>query len=287
MRPAEPGTEWSPHPGVRVLPLRTPTLPPATHTNSVLLGRGELLLVEPGPTDASEVARLDAWLAEAHSRGERVVACVPTHHHADHIGALTHVHSLGIPIWAHADTARRLGVPVARELGDSERLQLGGLAVTVLHTPGHAPGHLVLDLPDAEFSVVGDMVASIGTILIEPGDGDMGLYLASLGRLAELGRRRVVPAHGRLIEDGPAHYRSYIAHRREREARVARALSLRAEPARPSELVPEVYDDVPSALWPLAALSLEAHLLHLVESGLAARAPGSLDARFVARDKRP
>jgi len=275
---------------LRVLPLRTPTLPPATHTNAALVGEGELLLVEPGPSDADEVERLVAWVEQARAAGERVLACVLTHHHVDHVGALDAVvDKLGLPIWAHEATAERLamGAHVTRRLRDGERLDVGRLGIDVLHTPGHAPGHVCLDLPEHGITLVGDMVASVGSILIEPNDGDMGAYLASLRRLAALGPRALLPAHGDIIEDGPALYAQYVAHRLEREAAVLDALRASEEPVAAVELVPLVYQDVPPAIWPLAALSLAAHLEHLERQELASRlGEGALDARWLARDKR-
>ena len=282
---------WRADRQLRVLPLRTPTLPPATHTNAALVGEGELLLVEPGPSDAQEVERLVAWVEQARDAGERVLGCVLTHHHVDHVGALDAVvERLGLPIWAHEATAERLPMAshVTRRLQDGERLTLGRAEIDVLHTPGHAPGHICLDLPERGFTLVGDMVASVGSILIEPNDGDMGLYLASLRRLASLGSRALLPAHGEIVADGPALYAQYVAHRLEREAAVLGALRACDQAVSATELVPHVYLDVPPAIWPLAALSLAAHLEHLEVQGLAQRSAeeGSLDARWMARDKR-
>src|SRR5437762_3235465 len=76
------------------------------------------------------------------------------------------------------------------------------------HTPGHAPGHLCFADAAARAIVAGDMVASVGTIIVEPEDGgDMTLYLASLRRLraeVDAGATRLLPAHGPPIVDGGA-----------------------------------------------------------------------------------
>jgi glyoxylase-like metal-dependent hydrolase (beta-lactamase superfamily II) len=255
-----------PAPGVLVLPLRTPTLPPATHTNCVLVGERELVLIEPATPYPDEQARLRALVDELAAAGRKVVALALTHHHGDHVAAAAALREwLGVPLCAHAETARRLpGVPVDRLLGDGD--ELGGLRV--LHTPGHAPGHLCFLEPRTRTLVAGDMVAGQGTILISPDDdGDMGVYLDSLARLRDLDLHALVPAHGPPSANPRALCAHYLAHRLQRERKLVDALIAAGGSARAAELLPRVYDDTPPAAWPLAALSLEAHLRKLAGEG--------------------
>jgi glyoxylase-like metal-dependent hydrolase (beta-lactamase superfamily II) len=115
------------------------------------------------------------------------------------------------------------------------------------------------------------MVAGEGTILVSPrDDGDMGLYLDSLRRLAALDLKVAVPAHGPPTARPRALFERYIEHRLMREGRVLDALG-RGGAATIDALVPRVYDDTPAAAWPLAALSLEAHLDKLAREGRVAR----------------
>jgi glyoxylase-like metal-dependent hydrolase (beta-lactamase superfamily II) len=123
------------------------------------------------------------------------------------------------------------------------------------------------------------MVASVGTILIAPGEGDMAEYLAQLDRLAALGAEVALPAHGDPIakaSGGPSPeelLRFYIAHRLKREAKVVDALaSVGPEGASLDALLPVVYADTPVMMWPIARMSLEAHLLKLERDGRAKRA---------------
>ena len=116
--------------------------------------------------------------------------------------------------------------------------------------------------------VVGDMVASVGTILIAPGDGDMRIYLEQLERLARLDARVALPAHGEPIEAPSAFFRRYIQHRLMREEKVRAAVDAAgAGGATPEDLVPKVYDDTPAHVWPIALLSLRAHLAKLEAEG--------------------
>jgi glyoxylase-like metal-dependent hydrolase (beta-lactamase superfamily II) len=112
------------------------------------------------------------------------------------------------------------------------------------------------------------MVAGFGTILIDPVEGNMAHYLASLATLLARPATRLLPAHGPAIEDGPGKLREYIAHRTMREDRVLAALRAVTD-ASSSELVPSAYADTPKPLWPLAERSLRAHLDKLVGEGRA------------------
>ncbi|WP_437631978.1 MBL fold metallo-hydrolase [Sorangium sp. So ce854] len=259
---------------------RTPTLPPATHTNSYALGGREVLLVEPATPYEDERRAWLAWARGLAAQGRAIAAIAVTHHHADHVGgARFFAAELGVPVWAHAEAAPRLGdVPIARRLADGDVVRLDGpepMAIRVLHTPGHAPDHLCF-LDEAQGVLVcGDMVAGVGTIVIDPREGDMAVYLAQLERLAALGARVALPAHGEPIDAPEALFRRVVAHRLERERRVLAALEGAGEGGATLDgLLPVAYADTAPALWPIARLSLEAHLIKLEREGRARRGEG-------------
>lgn len=266
-------SDWEIVPGLRMLAVRTPTLPPATHTNVFLVGTERLVLIEPAPVAARERARILAWIRAQRGRDgrplvlERILA---THHHHDHVGgAAALVEELGAPLFAHEATAARLSVAAAH-LRDGQRVRVDEeLELVCIHTPGHAPGHLCFLEPRSGVMIVGDMVAGVGTIVVDPHEGDMVEYLASLARLRDLAPRWLLPAHGGLIADPRAHLDHYVAHRLDRERRVHAALEV--DYADLDALVVRAYPDVPPAVWPLAKLSLEAHLQKLAHDGRAER----------------
>lgn len=257
---------------VALFPARTPTLPPATHTNSYALGARDVLLVEPATPYADEQRAWIEWARALPSTGRRPVAILLTHHHVDHVsGADVLSRELALPLWAHADTASRVDVRIDRLLNEGDTIDLAAPVPSrwrVLHTPGHAPGHVCLHDEDEGTLVVGDMVASVGTILIAPGDGDMAVYLAQLERLAAIGARLALPAHGEPIDEPTALFRHYVTHRLMRERKVLAAVESRGGAGGTAEeLVAVAYDDVPPTTWPVALLSLESHLEKLVSEG--------------------
>src|SRR5262249_15358279 len=145
-------------------------------------------------------------------------------------------------------------------------------ALRALFPPGRAPGRLCFLEPRTRTLVAGDMVAGEGTILISPLDeGDMGLYLDSLARLSALDLHALVPAHGPPTAAPRGLLEHYRSHRLMREERVIAALRSRGGTARADQILAEVYEDTPRTAWPLAALSLDAHLAKLVAEGRARR----------------
>ncbi len=259
--------------GIRTFPLETATLPPATHTNAYVLGNGELLIVDPGSPQVRQYARLLALVAGLKAEGKRPKAIFLSHHHADHIGgALAVKERLQIPVWCHERTADRLGFAADRILKDGEVITLGGVPPMkwkVLHTPGHARGHLCLVDELSKAAVVGDMVAGLGSVIIDPPEGDMTDYLEQLKRLRELPVGAIYPAHGPVLPDGPAKLGEYLRHREQRERQVLDAVAKGAGSIK--EIVEKAYADTALVLHPLAERSAQAILIKLTREGKVVR----------------
>jgi len=260
-------------PGVVMLPLRTRTLLPATRTNTYLLGRDEMALIDPAPTDGAEIERLRRALASARSdHGRHVSQIWLTHHHRDHVGAVKAVQrEFSLPVFAHrlaAGPLERAGIRLDGELEDGQRIELGGdppFPVRVIHTPGHTRGHLAFFDETHGSLVTGDLVAGLGTIVIDPPEGDMSEYLDSLERSAELEPKTLFPAHGPAILEAVEKLHSYREHRLWREEKVLEAW--RAGKKTPREMVEDVYDDTPKAAHRIAERQIAAHLERLEALG--------------------
>ncbi|MEO1171112.1 MAG: MBL fold metallo-hydrolase, partial [Myxococcota bacterium] len=259
--------------GVRLRPVLTPTLPPAKHTNVYVLGRGELIVIDPATPLPDEQRDLIAYLEGLERQGERLREIWLTHHHPDHVGAVDAVRErFQIPVAAHRLCAEDLErkVKVDRFIEDGELTVFNGPAGIqdrwrALHTPGHARGHLCFYEERAGTLVSGDLVVSIGTVVIAAPDGDMTDYFESLRRVRSLPKHGfLLPAHGHPLATTAAKIDEYIAHRSARESSVYDSLD---EAKSPLEIVPELYADVPKQLWPLAAASVESHLVKLERDG--------------------
>lgn len=259
-------------PGVAAVAVRTPTLPPATHTNAYVLGRRRLTVVDPASPWPEEQEGL---LRALQAHGGEVERILLSHHHVDHVGGVEALRAaLGgqVPVVAHPVTRDLVAdhIRVDGLLDEGDALEVDGRAWQVLHTPGHAPGHLVLHDASAGTQVAGDMVAGVGTILLHPEEGDLGDYLASLARMQRLRPTRLLPSHGGPLDEAAAVLGFYVAHRHQRSEQARRVLE--RGPATPAALVPEVYGaSIPREAWPVAALQLETHLRWLVAQGLARR----------------
>ena len=255
--------------GVVLVPQRTPTLPPATHTNAFLLGFSEMTLVDPGAEDDLELYALYKVIDALAAEGRKLRSIALTHHHIDHIGGVAKVQKrFGLPVWAHALTEPLLaeaGIKVDRRLTDGEELGLAGFPLTAIHTPGHTRGHLSFWHAPSGSAMVGDLMSSLSTIVIDPPEGNMIAYLASLQRMLGLRTATLYPAHGPIVTDAEKKLRELQAHRLLREGLVLDAVKAGADTL--VTIVQKAYSDTPAFLHPLAERSALAHLEKLVVEG--------------------
>jgi glyoxylase-like metal-dependent hydrolase (beta-lactamase superfamily II) len=194
-----------------------------------------------------------------------------THLHNDHVSGANHLkEKRGVRIAAHPITARDLDgiVRLDRTFDGDERVELQGKPgwdLHILHTPGHARGHVCVFEAKNGSLITGDLMAGFGTIVIDPPEGHMATYLDSLKRTQALPVTALFPAHGPVMANAKMKIQEYLDHRMERENNVLEAW--RRGRSEPSAIVKEVYTDVPPALHGLAERSVIAHLEKLREEG--------------------
>lgn len=262
-----PGTCTALSTTVRRLTAPNPGFMTGPGTNSYMVGQGDnVAVIDPGPALEEHV---DNLLAQANGRIRWILT---THTHMDHSPAArllkekTGAKLLGLPAPAEARQDQDYQPDVL--LHDGQRIDLGGVTLRVIHTPGHASNHLCFLHEDEQLLFTGDHIMQGSTVVINPPDGDLRDYLSSLQRLKEFDLSYLAPGHGFLMDKPHAVIDRILAHRLARENKVIAAL--RAQPDATAEgLLPVVYDDVAEQRYPMALRSLFAHLYKLRHEGLA------------------
>jgi glyoxylase-like metal-dependent hydrolase (beta-lactamase superfamily II) len=239
-------------------------------TNTYVLGvpgRGEALVVDPGPDDAGHLERVRAELAR---RDAGVRAVVVTHHHHDHAeAAASWAAGFGCPVIA---ASRAVAGPDGHVVGDGDTVDLADLEVGIVATPGHTRDHVALRVGTGAL-LTGDHVLGRGTSVVTHPDGDLAAYLDSLRRVLELGPDVLHPGHGPTLREDPAAVLTYYQeHREYRQRQILAALA--DGPATPRDLVAVIYADVDPVLWPAAEASTRAALAVLVGDGRVEPAAG-------------
>lgn len=275
-----------------------------TGTGVYLVGRGDVALIDPGPTLDEH---LDAVLG-ALGPDERVTHLLVTHTHSDHTagvpkvlertGATTYGFGPHGPVpdhdpldsvsfdeyftaeekeqydkqWADTpDELKREGPDVDFvpdvAVGDGDVIEGPGWTIETVHTPGHTSNHVCFGLREEKVLFTGDHVMGWATSVISPPDGDLFDYLNSLRKLLDRDDDRYWPTHGPAIEDPKTYVQSFLDHRLNRERQIIDALG--AGPSTIKAIVPAMYAEVDKRLWRAAANSVYSHLLSLHRSGQA------------------
>ncbi len=273
-----------------------------TGTGVYIIGRGEVAVIDPGPTLDEH---LDAVLG-ALDPGERVTHILITHTHTDHTAGVPKlVDRTGAPTYGFGphgpipesdpldtvtfdeyftdeekaefekawkdtpDELKREGPDVnfvpAVTVADGDVIGGPGWTVEVVHTPGHTSNHVCYGLREEKLLFTGDHVMGWATSVISPPDGDLFDYLASLRKLLDREDVRYWPTHGPAIDEPQDFVQSYLDHRLAREGQIVAALGV--GPTTIKDIVPGMYADVDKRLWRAAANSVYSHLLSLHREG--------------------
>jgi glyoxylase-like metal-dependent hydrolase (beta-lactamase superfamily II) len=281
--------------GSGIVRLVAPNAGPFTFkgTNTYIVGTSSLAVIDPGPEDAAHLAAI------LRAAGGRCITHIfTTHAHRDHVDGVAALKSVtGAEVSGFARDAGAAqanleaspsgsyfidyGFAPDRALQDGDVVAGEGWALTVIHTPGHAPDHLMFALAGEDIAFSGDHVMAWNTSIVAPPEGRMADYIASLEKLLDRNEKRYLPGHGGRLEDPQRTVRAYLLHRRWREQAILNAVKDGATSVR--KIVPAVYQDIERNLIPAATLSVQAHVEHLIEKGLVSTAgPVSPDAHLEA-----
>lgn len=241
-------------------------------TNSYIIGDGdEVTIIDPGPAIESHI---DALLEIT---GGRIRSILATHTHPDHSPAAAILKArTGAELLGRAPPRLELqdqSFEPDRVLADGERIEAGETRFRVIHTPGHASNHLCYLLEDERLLFTGDHVMQGSTVVINPPDGDMTAYLASLRLLQREEIDFFAPGHGFLVGEPREMVELLVRHRLFRESKVVNVVQ-ELGAAYLEELVLRVYDDVPEDRHRVASRSLLAHLIKLRDEGRVAERDG-------------
>ncbi len=256
-----------------------PNASPMTYwgTNTYLLGRKQIAVIDPGPKDAMHLQAI----CEAVPEGGDITHILVTHAHLDHSPLARELaEATGAPVSAFGPATRgrskimqdllESGFKGGGEgidhdfhpdlqLDDGDRIETPEWSLDVLHTPGHMGNHLSFAWGDALFC--GDHVMGWASSLVSPPDGDLTDFMASCHRLQAKTWSRFYAGHGLPIESPNARLEWLITHRLGRESSILAALA--KGPRNASELAKELYVDTPQSLLPAAARNVFAHLIDL------------------------
>lgn len=273
--PADAPPDWAASPyeepvqGLKVYPVASHTLPPATHTNAFLLGESPRLLVDPSPADETAYARLCDRLS-----GNKPQAIFLSHHHPDHHQQATRLaRDWQLPILCSADTRARiprrfgqdywLGLEL-RTVQDGDVLtHWNGVPVKAHAVPGHDAGHLALAPVNRAWMIVGDLIQGVGTVVIAKPEGNMADYFETLRWVIDFQPKVILPSHGQAM-GGTFRIEQTLRHRQLREAQI---LALHAQGQDMETMLASLYADIDRRLWGLARHNIETHLDKLRAEG--------------------
>jgi glyoxylase-like metal-dependent hydrolase (beta-lactamase superfamily II) len=254
-------------PRVRRVTANNPGAMTGAGTNTYLIGRDEIAILDPGPADSSHIQAILEAVGSA-----RVCWIVATHTHPDHSPAAAllaeQVNAEMIGCVLQDDGHQDRSFRVDNNVRHGDLIVANGFTLEAIATPGHVSNHFCYLLREEGLVFTGDHIMGGSTVVIIPPSGDMAEYLVSLERLKQYPIRQLLPGHGDVIDDPVGVIDGLIAHRLRREDKVIRVLRAQGDVSL-VDLTPLVYDDVDASLHLVAQVSLWAHLLKLEKEGRA------------------
>ena len=256
--------------GIQVAP-RVLGIPVGERDNVVYLVTGEkaAVFIDAGYDVQADVDSLAMHWDDAGR--PPVAAIVVTHRHLDHAGGVRRLAgATGGVVTATAEEKPHIeeafpGAVVGRTVADREVMDLGGVTLEFVHTPGHTMGSVCIYYREERLLFTGDTVLGTGTTTINPEQGEVAAYIESLNMLLGLDVRLICPGHGAVIEEPQAKIREAIARRLSRERDIVELLSNGHRTL--DQLFAALYADIDPGLHEVARRQIRSHLVKLESEG--------------------
>jgi len=249
-------------------------------TNSYIVGRDTLAVIDPGPEDDAHLETLLAAIG-----GRPVSHIFVSHTHRDHSPLAARLKErTGAPTLAEGphrpaqplrigevnplDASADLAFVPDVALSHNALTQGDRWAIRTLLTPGHTANHAVFALEGTGTLFSADHVMAWSTSIVAPPDGAMADYMSSLDRLLARDDRLLLPGHGGPVTQPGRFMRGLKTHRKMRERAILERI--RAGDRTIKEMVAAIYRDTDPRLHGAAGLSVLAHIEDLVARGLVA-----------------
>jgi hydroxyacylglutathione hydrolase len=153
------------------------------------------------------------------------------------------------------------GHTVEQTIADGEVLDLGGVTLEFIHTPGHTMGSMCVYYREQGVLFTGDMILGSSTTVISPGEGDMKCYIESMRKLKPYTPRLIAPGHGPMVTETIAKIDEMISHRLSREEQIVGLLRNGKDTI--DSLFEALYPSIDERLHGTAKRQITSHLIKL------------------------
>ena len=250
----------------------------STGTNTYILGRKELLIIDPGPNSEAHLRNI----MEVIPNNTKVTHILITHSHLDHSGLAPKLSKiLNAPTLAFGTALDGLSNDMKRIckmgltfetfgidtefvpdhfLEDKEKISSLEWEVVAHHTPGHLSNHICYQYLDKLFT--GDHIMEWSTSVISPPEGDVSQFINSCEKIYNLHCEKFYPGHGIPVENPSERIVELIEHRKKREIEILNFLENRE--ATISQITRNIYLNIDQNLLNVASRNVKAHLVDLI-----------------------
>ncbi len=264
--------------GLMRLTAPNPSPMTSTGTNTYILGRKELLIIDPGPNSEAHLRNI----MEVIPKYTKVTHILITHSHLDHSGLAPKLSKiLNAPTLAFGTaldglsndmksvckmglTSEKFGIDTEfvpdHFLKDEEKISSREWEVVAHHTPGHLSNHICYQYLDKLFT--GDHIMEWSTSVISPPEGDVSQFINSCEKIYNLHCEKFYPGHGIPVENPSERIAELIEHRKKREIEILNFLKNRD--ATISQITKNIYFNIDQNLLSVASRNVKAHLVDLI-----------------------